>query len=544
MLRKEWLLLCLLLAAACEPTPTRVQTVKPPEAGLRVLVKFAPGRGTKGRDRLSPDLRATVDANARFTGMTREGKAVLEFPLGFDIERARDMLDKAVGVLGRIEEVAAPDILEIDGLVVVYTGAAPPRGTLAGLPIVDQHEPGEFVVVCSRGGFSHGQLRALEDHRNVRYVEPNYRYCLIENIQAQTIPAKKPLEPPNDPYYLEGKLWGLENINAPVAWGKGFTGSEEIIVAVLDTGIKHTHEDLIDNRWENTDELQGTENEDDDNNGYFDDVYGYDFVDPEDKESQPGPLDEHNNGHGTRVAGVIGARGDNGGGVVGVNWRVKLMALRVIDSKSRTGYVDRIVKAIDYAVANGAHVLNNSWEGVRSDRIYDAIARAGDKGRLFVAAAGNNWGADIDDPEHAIYPACYDLKNIITVLSIKERDKLSLQSNIGENSVDIGAPGVDISSTSRELKPWPYSDRSGTSLAAAYVSGAAALVWGALERTNKDKVTYKEVKEHLLDDDNVRKLPGLQGMCSTGGTLDLEFVKDLRDKRPKAEIRQAPASDP
>lgn len=289
-------------------------------------------------------------------------------------------------------------------------------------------------------------------------VEANY---LVHTLQTA-----------NDPYFSE--MWALRNtgqtggtagadIDVLEAWDLT-TGSSSVIVAVIDSGIDCSHPDLLDNIWTNPGEIAGN-GIDDDDNGYIDDVHGYDFF-----EGDGNPQDAA--GHGTHCAGTIAACGNNNTGVTGVNWQCKLMACRFLDD-SGAGSVADAVEAIDYAVSNGAKILNNSWgwTGFPSATLNAAIVNAKNHGVLFVAAAGNN-GSDNDVTWH--YPSNYEISNVIAVAATNHNDELAYFSNYGSETVHLGAPGVSILST---LPGNSYGFYSGTSMAAPHVSGVAALIW-------------------------------------------------------------------
>ncbi|MBW7992863.1 MAG: S8 family serine peptidase, partial [Planctomycetes bacterium] len=343
--------------------------------------------------------------------------------------------------------------------------------------------PGLAVVRLPDGTTVTEAFVLFNQSANVLYAEPNYKYKLFAV--------------PNDPMFSD--LWGFDNtgqtggtedadVDAPEAWDFE-TGDPEIIIAVADTGIDYTHPDLADNMWVNDAELRGAPDVDDDNNGYIDDIYGYDFAgavagDPDDADSDP--IDNHF--HGTHVAGVAGAVGNNGKGVVGICWNVKLMSLKVFSDDYRVEpevFSSEAVEAIQYAIDNGAKIINASWGGdFFSQSLYDAIKEAGDAGVLFVTAAGNDFGSDND--EIPVYPASFDLDNIITVMASDPNDERSGFSNYGATSVDIAEPGTEILSTSPTTQnfamlvfgvPTNYATLSGTSLSAPYASGACALIW-------------------------------------------------------------------
>ena len=293
---------------------------------------------------------------------------------------------------------------------------------------------------------------AISEHweardRRIVVVEPNYR------VRIARIP--------NDPLFPQ--LWGMNNtgqtggredadIDAPEAWdiATGVPEASDVIVGVIDSGVDYLHPDLINNMWVNPGEIPGN-GIDDDGNGYIDDIYGYDFY-----QNDGDPSDAA--GHGTHVSGTIAGIGDNGLGVAGVNWRCKLMALRFIDARG-FGNTSGAIEAINYAVANGAKILNNSWGGGGySESLETAITEARDNGVLFVAAAGNS-GVDTDSQPH--YPSSYEVSNVISVAATDDEDSLASFSNYGAESVDLGAPGVSILSTIPKYRTVFFEDFQG-----------------------------------------------------------------------------------
>jgi subtilisin family serine protease len=348
-------------------------------------------------------------------------------------------------------------------------------------------------------------LVMLNNTPGILYAEPDYQVKALS--AGQTIP--------NDPRFSE--LWGMNNtgqnggtpdadIDAPEAWDIA-TGSSNIIVAVIDTGVDYTHPDLAANMWVNAAEANGTPGFDDDGNGYVDDIYGYDFYN---KDSNP--MDDH--GHGTHCSGTIGAIGNNGVGVAGVCWNVKIMALKFLNS-SGGGYDSDAIECIQYAILMGANLSSNSWGGGGySQALKDAIDAAGNANQLFVAAAGNDGGNNDTNPS---YPASYQSNNIIAVLSTNRNDNISNNSedgwasNYGPISVDIGAPGSNILSCQPGSN---YQYMSGTSMATPHVSGAAALIWSFYP-----SMPYQEVKDLLIQ--TVDKIPSLAGLCVSEGRLNL-----------------------
>jgi subtilisin family serine protease/Leucine-rich repeat (LRR) protein len=288
---------------------------------------------------------------------------------------------------------------------------------------------------------------------------------------------------PNDPFINE--CWGLNNvgqsggtsdadIDAPEAWDIT-TGSSDVIVAVIDTGVDYLHPDLNVNMWINAEENSGIPNVDDDGNGYIDDIYGYDF-DMDD----PDPMDV--DGHGTHCAGTIGAVGNNLTGITGVSWNCRIMACKFINA-SDGGLISDAIDAVNYAVANGAKVLSNSWGGGDySESLKTAIRNAGDHGVLFVAAAGNGRS---DNDVNPFYPSSYYLSNVVSVAATDHSDKLAGFSNYGNESVHLGAPGAGVYSTvnkpailfSEDFQSASLPGFSGTQM----TPGGSNNFWGTIE---------------------------------------------------------------
>lgn len=317
----------------------------------------------------------------------------------------------------------------------------------------------------------------------------------------------------NDPSFSQ--LWGLSNtgqsggvagadIDALEAW-RVTTGSRSVVIAVIDSGVDMNHPDLAANIWRNPGEIPGN-GVDDDGNGFVDDVNGWDFV-SWDNTPQDG------NGHGTHVAGTIGAVGNNGRGVVGVNWEVSILPLRFLDD-SGSGSTSAAIAAINYATAlrtAGVNIVasNNSWGGGGfSSALNTAIARHNDAGIMFIAAAGNEATNNDSIPS---YPANYDLPNVISVAALDRSDRLASFSNFGRTSVDLGAPGVSIYSTTPGNG---YSTYSGTSMAAPHVAGVVGLLAAA-----NPQATVAEMRAAILD--TVVPVAALgSGRTVTGGRLN------------------------
>ena len=292
------------------------------------------------------------------------------------------------------------------------------------------------------------------------------------------------------------------DINISDAWDVYEDSGREVIVAIVDTGVDYTHEELADRIWINSDEIPGN-GIDDDGNGYVDDVYGWNFYDNT-NQVYTGSEDDH----GTHGAGTIVAKADNGIGIAGIaqSDNIKVMSVKALGGNDGSGTTASVIKAIQYAEANGASICNLSLGTSNNDKaLYMTIANSN---MLFVVAAGND-GANTD--RQPCYPASYNLDNIISVANISYDGTLSYSSNYGTETVDIAAPGTYILSTTTNNS---YSYMSGTSMAAPMVSAAAALVY-----SHYADITLADVKEILLS--TVTKLESLEDSVLSGGMLDL-----------------------
>lgn len=291
------------------------------------------------------------------------------------------------------------------------------------------------------------------------------------------------------------------DIDALSAWNKS-TGSKEIIVAVLDTGVDYTHPDLAGNMWINHGEVPDN-GIDDDHNGYIDDYHGYDFVR---NKSDPMDID----GHGTHCSGIVGAVGNNGVGVCGANWHVSIMPLTLI-GLSETSFVSTAITAMLYADRMGARVLSCSFGIDEYSQTWQDVINASPA--VVVCAAGND-NLDTDINPH--YPSSYDCQNVISVASIDRSGSRSFFSNYGKKTVDLAAPGQEILSTFTSKRPdicGEYCEESGTSMATPYVSGVAGLILSV-----DPSLTNDEVVDLILA--TTDPLPSLQNITVTGGTLN------------------------
>lgn len=333
--------------------------------------------------------------------------------------------------------------------------------------------------IRSRSKNTDALIQALQRNPHVAYAEPNYIVSIVQT--------------PNDPNY--NLLWGLQKIQAAAAWDTT-TGSNTVVVGVVDTGVDNTHDDLSANIWSNSGSI----------NGCPAGTHGYNAI-----TKTCYPMDD--NSHGTHVSGTIGAVGNNGTGVAGVNWTTSIMGLKFLD-KNGSGYTSDAVAAIDWAVRAkqsgvNVRVLNNSWGGGGfSQALLDEINKAADWDILFMAAAGNNRTNNDRKPS---YPASYGTANEIAVAATDQNEQLASFSNYGPATVDLGAPGVSILST---VPGNAYASYSGTSMATPHVSGAAALILATCAN-----LPVSALKSTILN--NVDPLDSLSGRVKTGGRLNV-----------------------
>ena len=364
----------------------------------------------------------------------------------------------------------------------------------------------------------------------VDYAEPNYIY------QASLIPTDT----------LFNNQWYLQKIKAVEAWDTT-RDSPNTIIAVIDSGVQISHPDLKDNIWLNKKETANN-GVDDDRNGFIDDVNGWDFIN-----NVPDPSPKFKNGfteegilHGTIVAGIAAASGNNAAGIAGVTWKAKIMALKVLDDKG-DGSAARVIKAVDYATANGANIINLSFVGFGySQGLDEAIKRAYDAGVIIVAAGGNEVGGGegyyLD--ETPMYPVCLDgvgENRVIGVAATDTMDQKATFSSFGIKCIDIAAPGVSVFSTvvyspNNYIKDQPFNKYydgywSGTSVAVPMVSGALALIEGANPSLTRDEI----VKALLDKSDNISRVnPSYLGKFGKGRlnvASSVNYVKSLLNNK-------------
>ncbi len=409
--------------------------------------------------------------------------------------------------------------------------------------------PGDLELASvSRGRSVAEAVRALETHPAVAFAEPNWIYTQ----QAES----------NDPYYTGGSLYGMYGdatspanqygSQAGEAWAAGHTGSKNVYVGVIDEGVDYKHLDLATpgadgqlgtcddggNTWRNPGEC-GTDadgkdktanGKDDDGNGYADDYYGWDFL-GNNKTCYDGSATNQGEKHGTHVSGTIGAIGNNGRGVAGVNWNVTIICGKFLGGDG--GTLADAVEAVNYFTTlklKGLNIVatNNSWGGGGySQALHDAIIRGAKAGILFVAAAGND-GTNND--RKASYPSNYDTTKgtrtetaasydaVIAVAAIASDGSKPTWSNYGATTVDLGAPGVGIWSTFPSYLADPYGNYSGTSMAAPHVTGAAALYASTHPIASDPIASAKEIRAAILN--SAVRTGSMVNKTVTGGRLD------------------------
>ena len=452
-------------------------------------------------------------------GSATRGRLLLLVAIGL-------VLLPATGAFGRTaapsstSQSAVPDELIVGFRSSLSLGVQDAIVRQAGGATAQRFRQIDASLVRAPGGATGAAAKALVSDPRVRYVEPN------SLVSASATP--------NDPSY--GSLWGMNNtgqtggtpdadIDAPEAWDVA-TGSSSVVVGVTDSGIDFSHPDLAAQQWVNTGENCGspdpsipcadrTDGVDDDANGLVDDWRGWDWV-----SNDNNPFDD--NSHGTHVAGTIGAVGNNGVGVVGVNWNVKIAALKFLNAAGN-GSTAGAISATLYSADEGIQVSNNSWGGGPfSQPLLDAIEYGAGRGMLFVAAAGN-FNTNTDVSPH--YPSSYGADVITAVAATEHNDVKWISSNYGLTTVDLAAPGVNILST---VPAGGYQFFNGTSMATPHVAGAAALV-----KSRYPGATAYGLKALLMR--TVDPKPSLNGVTVTGGRLNLNSAVSCSNA-PKAVL--------
>lgn len=362
-----------------------------------------------------------------------------------------------------------------------------------------------FLIKTSNSARTENLIEELRYSDAVEYIELNHIY---ENLLQIT---------PNDKEY--SNQYAHKKMSSEEAW-KISTGSLNVKVAVIDTGIDYSHPDLKDNYWFNPGETgldedgndKSTNGVDDDGNGYVDDFRGWDFINDDND-----PMDD--NSHGTHCAGIIGAKGNNSIGIAGINWEVSMMGIKIFSASGRTNTA-AIIEGIEYATLMGMDLSNNSWGGSSYERSVEAaIKEAQKKGIVFVAAAGNNRS---NNDSRVYYPAGYTMDNVVSVLSTDSGDRRSNFSNYGSATVHAGAPGTSVLST---IPDGEYSYKSGTSMAAPYVAGVIALAKSKFP----DEGHVKLINRVLHSGD---RLESLEGQSRTGRRVNASKIFSDDDVAP------------
>ncbi len=379
---------------------------------------------------------------------------------------------------------------------------------------------GLILVIASFCGWKTLEMSALYNQESLR----------IPSLTAPQI--TKPLKEEqsvllNDPAIK--KNWGLlgtgglSDINVDKAWNIS-QGSRDVVVAIIDTGIDINHPDIKNNLWVNKAELNGVAGVDDDANGCVDDIHGCNLI------TMTGDLTD-NHGHGTHIAGIVGAEGGNGIGISGVSPKVSLMILKYYDPKSSgNDNLKNTIKAIHYAIDKKVDVINYSGGGLDFSQMeYDAVKRADEAGILFIAAAGNE--KSNSDQSH-YYPANYPLSNIISVTAINPDANVLQSSNYGMETVHIAAPGESIYST---LPGGRYGTMTGTSQATAFVTGVAALI-----KANNTDMDYKEIKNQILVTADARHT--VFSKTQTSGILNSWAALAIHPASPVSGVRGSSSS--
>jgi subtilisin family serine protease len=452
-----------------------------------------------------PSAAQAPDADPVFA----PGELLVQFRAGASDAARQDALVRVAGRVRHPIRVAPQPAggAPAAGAVRALGNAAAPRG--AELDLVATGRP---VLEAAQ---------ALAHHPAVAFAEPNWLYTHQDAA--------------NDPYYTNGSLWGMfgsttvptdqYGSQAGAAWNAGHLGSSSVYVGVIDEGIDFQHPDLSANIWTNP--FDGSDSVDNDGNGYVDDIHGWNFYSHNNSIYGGSPGDNNTDAHGTHVSGTIGGVGGNGAGVAGVNWHVTVISAKFLGPNG--GYTADAVAALDYLTdLKTRHSLdivaaNNSWGGGGySQALHDAILRAAKADILFVAAAGNS-GTNND--KRRSYPSNYDSSvgtstesaasydSVIAVAALTSSGSRPTWSNYGAKTVDLGAPGSGIWSTTPN---GTYSNFSGTSMATPHVTGAAALY-----RSTHPSATAFTIKNAILNAARATPTASMSGRTVTGGRLNV-----------------------
>ena len=444
---------------------------------------------------------------------------------------------------GSLEAFACEPGMEVPGEFLVRFQAQSAKGVLAK----GQSDPASllaakgipFEVIHSGKPLGKSSLGLSKAQLNSPRPSLYHLKNVTENAdQISSLPGALSVEPncwirpmiaPNDPDYAD--MWAHGVMESEKAWDIS-TGSTEIIVAVSDTGVDYRHQDLKDQMWVNTVEQQGTRGVDDDNNGCVDDIYGCDFADDD---GDPKPATSSGGEHGTHVAGIIGAAGNNGLGVTGLNWNIKIMAIKGFSDSTEFAKTADLLKTVYYAADNGAQVLNCSWGANQrpTSAERDAFKYAQDKGLVVVVAAGNSASNSREFSPAAI-------SGLITVASSNSRDRLSSFSNYG-TVVDVMAPGGDAprygGRDEKILSTVPnngYEGLRGTSMAAPYVAGLAGLILSINPKLSPGEV--EDLMENTADVFTVG--------VPKNSNLEYKYKRINARKAAEAALASVPKPDP
>lgn len=481
-----------------------------------------------GRDKELATLRPEWLANKSYTVLAKEvlpietkygyqENLILESPNGDEFLRVENTCQFLPGKDKPVLE--KQKIMKADTILVGFADYRESKGSEILESTIQRISPStDTGVIAEVAVKSPSMLNSIPDAiayfeslESVRFVEPNF---LVQSSATTPndplLPEQTYLLPPRHP----------AGINVLEGWDIKST-SPEVIVAILDTGMRMDHEDLSSNLWTNPDEtVDGT---DSDNNGYADDLHGLNLLDT----ARP---PEDDNGHGTLIAGIIGARGDNGLGIAGISWDVQLMPIKCLNANGYGTTMD-IILGIHYALVNGANVINASWQGsAYSLALEEALLQCNDAGVLFVTSAGND-GRDLN--QYPGYPAVFNTPNLITVGALNRNGDHSIFSNYGEEYVHISAPGESLYSTAYGSESG-YRPFSGTSGSAAMVSGCAALLLSLKEFKSPEALKYRILT-------TVHQFPSNPIATQSSGILDVAAALQNQNNQPDNDLLGNPA---